>query len=143
MPTFRKPYDGKRVRSVVPNYGESRTQQQFKDACDINKIIARVKKGGLIDHVNTYQGNYADLTDVPSYQDAMNKIIQANDCFMTLPSDLRKKFDNNPQEFLAFVADPSNHDAMVELGLISAPAEAPAPPVVEQEIPAVAEGGSE
>lgn len=128
MATFRKPYDGKRYRVSKEITGESMTKQSFKDQCDINKIIGRFQKTGLVDHVSRFQGNYADLTDVPTYQDAMNKIIAANECFSSLPSNIRKQFSNNPQEFLAFVADPENLPAMAEMGLVTLPEPAPAPP---------------
>lgn len=140
---FRKPYDGKRYRSTLDCSNKpSVTKQSFAKQCDINHIMARYRKTGLVDHVSQFKGDYSDLTDVPSYQEAMNKIILAKDCFSSLPSDIRKHFDNDPAQFLAFVSDPNNVDAMVEMGLATR-REVPAavPPEVPDEVPAVADGG--
>lgn len=113
---FRKPYDGPR-RHTLTCKGPSLTRQSFAQECDINYILRKYQKTGLVEHVNKFQGNYADLTDIPTYQDALNKVIEANDAFSSLPSSIRKRFGNDPEEFLAFVSDPTNADEMVQLGL--------------------------
>jgi len=134
MATFKKAYDKpKRVTTSTP--GPSMAKQQFKRECDINHIMAKYQKTGLIDHVSTHQGNYSDLTDVPTYHDAMNKIIAANKSFASLPSSIRKKFSNDPAEFLDFVSNPANVPEMQQMGLIpppppdDSPVEDPEPPV--------------
>ena len=47
----------------------------------------------------------------------MNQIIAAQEAFNSLPSDIRKKFDNDPAEFLEFVSDEKNNDEMIQMGL--------------------------
>jgi phage internal scaffolding protein len=130
MAQFRKAYDGKRVRVTKFIDPVTLTKQSFKDRCDINQIVGRFQKTGLVDHVARFNGDYADLVDVPDYHDAMNKIIAANECFISLPSSLRKRFNNDPGEFLDFVGNPDNRDEMVELGLCEpiAPGAVPASP---------------
>lgn len=93
------------------------TKQCFKDECDITKILAKYRKTGLIDHVNRFQGHYGDFSSAQDYHASLNQVLQANDMFMTLPSDIRTRFDNDPGKFLAFVEDPANAASMVELGL--------------------------
>lgn len=117
---FKSPYDGKRYR-VSLSCGEGLAQQHFKDECDVNRILKKYQKTGLIDHVSRYQGNYSDLAEVPDFQDAMNAVIAANVAFDTLPSSIRKRFGNDPIEFLDFVHDPANGDALVEMGLAKKP----------------------
>lgn len=117
---FRKPYDPQ-VRHPQANYGVSLTKQQFKQECDINYILRKYQKTGLIDHVARYQGNYSDISDVPSYQDALNTVLEANLAFSTLPSSLRKRFSNDPEQFLSFVADPANAEELYSLGLATKP----------------------
>lgn len=118
---FRKPYDGKRYRVSTHIDNESMTKQSFKQECDINHLLRNYQKTGLIEHVARFNGDYSDLTDVPTYHDAMNKIISADEAFSLLPSEIRNKFKNNPSEFLAFVSDESNRDEMIKLGLIQEP----------------------
>ena len=47
----------------------------------------------------------------------MNQIIAEQEAFNSLPSDIRKKFDNDPAEFLEFVSDEKNNDEMIQMGL--------------------------
>lgn len=117
---------------------DSVTQQCFKQECDINFILSKARKTGLIDHVNMYKGDYSDVSNVPTYQEALQVINDASQAFSTLPSDIRKRFSNDPQEFLDFVHNPDNIDSMIEMGLMkpSASVVEPAPqPVPTQPEP--------
>ncbi len=103
------------------------------DECDINRIMAGHRATGLIDHVNQYEGRYGDFSDVQDYQASMQQIIRAQDMFLALPSEVRSTFNNSPAEFLDFVNDPENTDAMREMGLLphsSAQVDEPATPGV-------------
>jgi phage internal scaffolding protein len=121
---FKSPYSGERYR-VSLKCGPGLAQQHFKDECDVNNILRKYQKTGLIDHVNRFQGDYADLSDVPDFQDSLNAVIDAQEAFMTLPSSIRKQFGNDPAAFLDFVHDPDNRDEMVKMGLAKAPTGAP------------------
>lgn len=106
-----------RPHSTVPR-GESRTKQSFKAESDINTIMAKHQKTGLIDHVAKFNGRYEDLPDSFDYQTGLNQIIEAEAAFASLPSSIRNRFANDPKEFLAFVEDPENEEEMVDLGLL-------------------------
>lgn len=99
---------------------KSRVQQHQKDETDINKIMARYVKTGVIDHINTHQPHYGDNTAL-DYQQSLNIILHAENMFAELPAQARKHFDNNPETFLKFVEDPSNHDKLYDLGLSNSP----------------------
>lgn len=131
---FKKAYDPP-VRSRFTTEGLSRTHQSFKRECDINHIMAKYQKTGLVDHVAQHQGDYSDLTDVPSYHDSMNKIISANDSFSTLPSSVRKKFNNDPAQFLDFVSNPDNVDEMRDIGLLPPLTPSPTEPLPVEDPP--------
>ncbi len=92
------------------------TQQHSKDETDINKIMARYIKTGVIDHVAKYQPQYLDNNDL-DYHQSQNIIIKADAMFAELPSSVRRKFLNNPAEFLKFVSDEKNHEKLADLGL--------------------------
>jgi len=134
---FKKPYDGKRYRVPKVIEGESMTKQSFKKECDINHLLRNYRKTGMIEHLARFNGDYSDLTDVPTYHEAMNKIIAADEAFSLLSSDIRKRFSNDPGEFLAFVSDESNLEEMYDLGLANRPDPAPAPPEPVPDVPPV------
>jgi len=97
--------------------GPGLTKQSFKDECDINKILVKYEKTGLLEHKNRYEGKYADVTGVVDYQTALNIVQDAEEAFMSLPARVRTEFDNNPHEFLEFAQNPENEDALIEMGL--------------------------
>ena len=130
---FRSAY-GKKAK-VTLTTGEGLTEQHHKDEVDVNRIVARYNKTGVIDHLNDFEAKYADLTGY-DYQDAQNTIAAANSMFEGLPSDIRKKFDNDPVAFLQFTDDPKNAQAMIDLGL------ARARTVEEEENALLVDGGS-
>ena len=51
---------------------------------------------------------YADVSAIPDYQTAMDTIASANQLFASLPATLRKRFNNDPAEYLAFVQNEEN-----------------------------------
>lgn len=108
--------DEKRPYSIDLS-GDTRAKQSFKDECDINVIMKKYEATGLIDHVNTHQGHYADVLEVPDYQSALNSVMSAQNAFMSLPAAIRAQFENDPGQFLAFVQNPANRDEMIEMGL--------------------------
>lgn len=97
---------------------KSMTKQSHKAECDINNIMKRFEKTGIIEHANRFEGNYGDFTQVPDdYQAAVQLVTNAQEMFMTLPAKVRARFDNDPGAFLEFVSDPRNLDEMREMGL--------------------------
>lgn len=108
----------KRVRVQTINTEPSKTQQQFKDAVDVNKIIAKYKRTGdtrLLESAK--QGVFADTTLFTDYQSAANKVIEAQRAFEQLPSDVRLRFNHDPQQLINFLQDPKNVDESLKLGL--------------------------
>jgi Chlamydia-phage Chp2 scaffold (Chlamy_scaf). len=98
--------------------GASRTKQSFREECNINNVMRRFEKTGILEHTNRYEGSYGDFTAAPSsYHEAVEQVIAAEKMFMSLPASVRKRFSNDPGLFLDFVEDPSNVDEVVKLGL--------------------------
>jgi len=101
----------------------SLTQQHFADDADINNILARFQKTGLLtDPLNppSNRPQFGDFSHDFNYQEAQNTIAYANQAFMELPSGLRKRFNNDPAELLAFLEQEENRDAAISLGLVNA-----------------------
>lgn len=102
------------------------TIQSPKDDSDINQIMEKFQRTGLIEHVQK-SARYENLPDVIEFHEAMNIVLEAEKSFEGLPSTVRREFDNDPAKFLAFIDDPANVDRMAALGLLNAPpAAAPA-----------------
>lgn len=94
------------------------TEQAHKDMCDVNKIIKRYDKTGLISHVSKIEAKIGDLTG-DDFKAMSDQIIEANNMFDKLPSEIRNRFRNNPEELLRFMEDPNNRDEAISLGLIA------------------------
>lgn len=112
---FRKPYTQLSVKTMFDDV--SLTQQHLKKSSDVNYIINKYEKTGVIDNVKT-NGRYIDCT-AADYHQACNLAIQAEESFMSLPSAVRKRFANDPGELLAFLDDPSNRKEAESLGLLA------------------------
>lgn len=106
----------------------SRTMQEFKNECDINVLMKRYQKTGLFPQHPGQSPRYVSNIGMPDYQQSLEIVMRAQDEFNALNSELRKRFDNDPAKFLAFVNDPDNADELVKLGLREAPPP-PADPV--------------
>lgn len=116
--------DEERAASKINTGKESRTKQSFKKQCDINVIMKKYEKTGLITHTKQH-GHYGDFTNVTDYHAALNAVHEANEGFMTLPASLRKRFGNDPAKLIEFLNDSKNLDEAIELGLVEKPVNAP------------------
>jgi len=92
------------------------TEQSHENACDINKIIARAEKTGLMP-VSLDRGSFGDFSNI-DYEVMQVKIARANQAFMSLPVSIRNRFRNDVGELLAFVDDPVNLEEAVKLKLL-------------------------
>lgn len=131
-------YDVPESKGVVFTEPTS-TQQQFRDETDINKIVARaIQTGDATVFTTTERGQFYDCTTFNDYQDALQRIADVDEDFYSLPSSVRKYFDNDPDNYVEFMSDPDNHDKAVELGLLqgSGDKEPPAAPPTPEQPPA-------
>ncbi len=104
----------KRVQIKFPKKG--RTKQSFKDECDINLIIARHTKTGVLSHINNTQAEYGYATS-QDFASAMRTVTQAQAQFNELSDEIKNRFGGSPAAFLDFAQDPANKDEGVQLGL--------------------------
>lgn len=136
---FRTNYDEKVISQGITFTLPSRTKQSELEASDINNIMARYATTGTITHLASGQPLYGDFSEVEDYQASLNKVMSAEERFMSLPSEIRKKFDYDPQKMVEFILNPDNKEECVKYGFINsdiqhvndvvnlAPAPAPAP----------------
>jgi len=98
----------------------SLTQQQFAEEADINTIVDRFMRTGVMPE-GVAIPSYADYDDVFDFQSAQNAIRQAQESFFKMPAELRSRFQNSPQVFLEFFSDPANSEEAIKLGLATRP----------------------
>jgi phage internal scaffolding protein len=122
MTTPLKGFERRRLQQ--PTVGPSRAQQHFREQCDINTIMSKYRKTGVLSHITAQMPTYLDLVSdeaitgaAVDYQTALNMVIAAGNAFDALPAQVRKRFDNDPAKFLEFADDPANRDELVSLGL--------------------------
>jgi len=108
---------GKKPRVRHDTGTQSHVKQSFKNECDINLIMAKYQKTGVVTHVRQNAETYGFAPAV-SFHTAMNLITKATEQFDGLPSKVRKRFNNNPAEFLKFCEQPDNRSEAALLGLL-------------------------
>lgn len=104
----------------------SLTNQSEKDDADINVIVRRFGITGEMPK-GLRVPTYGDYSQVHDFRSALEAVERAEAEFMSMPADVRAQFDNDPGVFLDFASDPSNLDALGELGL-AIPIEPPPQP---------------
>jgi len=121
--------DGLVIKVRTYNYEPSKTQQHFKDEHDINNIMKKYLKQGIsYNQLPNPSGVYGDFSNVKDYQNSLQTIIDADQAFLTIPSNIRKRFDNDPQKLFEFLNDKKNLDEAISLGLIEKPVKTETPP---------------
>lgn len=94
------------------------TKQADAKDCDINYIMKRFERTGVLPDMIAREPRYGDFSDVFSFQDALNVVNHANEQFMNLDVSIRNRFENDPAKFLAFATDPKNLDELGKMGLL-------------------------
>lgn len=119
-------------KRVMQHVGEdTRVQQHLAEETDINFIMAKYQKTGLLTHVSRYAGEYGDFSSVPDYQTGLDRIRAADEMFESLPAKIRDRFGNNPANFIGFATDPENLQELRKMGLAPPEPEPPKPSLVQ------------
>jgi phage internal scaffolding protein len=93
------------------------------DETDINLIMARAQRDGVITHARTHGAHYGDYSGW-DYQTALNTIRNGQEMFDALPSSIRDYFKNDPARFMDYVQDPDNREKLHLLGIANPPEDA-------------------
>jgi len=96
------------------------TQQQYRDETDINFIVKQYGVTGQLP-VAVRMPVYGDFSQVIDYHTAQNALRAAEESFMAMPSDVRARFNNDPQLFVEFCSDDANAAEAAALGLVDGP----------------------
>lgn len=102
--------------SMTKDYSkDGRTKQSFKDETDINKLLVKAAKGGSISHLAKHGAVYGDFSDINDLMTAFSRLEKGKEIFEQLPGELKREFNQSPQEFFNFVNNPENVDRLPEL----------------------------
>jgi hypothetical protein len=104
-------------RSCLELPKESKVDKSFKKASDINNIVGKFLKTGVLPQVHR-QGVYGDYSEVPTLEEAFEAANQAVELFLSLPSDVRKLMDNDPSKLESWLLDDNNADLAEKHGLL-------------------------
>jgi len=115
----------KRVQLTIPDDEVIRVEQSHKDEVNINNIVKRHGVDLIAKTAALQQFTYDDNPN-NDFQETMNMILKAKDSFSTVPSEIRKQFDNDPAKFMDFIHNGDNQQQLIDWGLAKAP-ETPQP----------------
>lgn len=107
------------------SHDPGKTDQSFKESCDINTIIRQNKRGEEITHVAREMREMGDFNPSMDMKTALDQVNAATESFMELPSYIRKEMGNSPVKFLEFIENPENRERAITLGLIEGELETP------------------
>lgn len=97
--------------------GKSLTEQSHKKDCDINNILKKFNKDGVLPGMIKTNPTWGDFSEVEDYRTSLEIVAKASEQFLNLPSRVRNRFQNDPALFLQFANDPKNIDEMISMGL--------------------------
>ncbi|WNK15003.1 MAG: internal scaffolding protein [Microvirus sp.] len=101
------------------------TQQQFTAECDVNNIV----RSNMFQPADPSQLRFADVSEVLSYHDSFIVVQKAQQSFATLSAEVRARFNNDTSAYVEFLADPSNANEAIQLGLMPTPQPQPQKPL--------------
>lgn len=130
-------------KSFVDENGEilpSRTKQSFKAECDIQNILRKFQRTGVIEHARRFSGEFGHAPAV-DFKTAMDIVAAGKSKWEELPTTLKQRF-GSAESFLEFFQDEANRSEAEKLGLVEK--RSPAEPEAELEpSPGPASAGSE
>lgn len=103
----------------------TKTVQSERNKTDINVIMSKYVKTGVLNHQNPTPARYGDFSGFEDYLDCFSKVHNGEAAFADLPSQVRDHVGNDLGEYLKMITDPERRNELVELGLVEKP---PAPP---------------
>jgi hypothetical protein len=114
-------------QAAIENGEKVHVEQNHRDKVEINNIV---NKHGISRLIATRQAQDLIFDENPTndFQEAMNLLKKGRDVFMQLSSKERAEFNNDPAQYLDYVQNPANKEALIERGWAKAPPP-PEPPV--------------
>lgn len=107
----------RRVSLHLPT--DSHVEQTHVGSTNINAIMRKYRRTGELPQPRNGGQLYGDFAMAEDFHTAQNRLVEAEEQFMALPSDLRGHFRNDPGLFFEYVNNPDNLEECQNLGLIA------------------------
>lgn len=126
MKTIEVREDGSlRVSHSYPGSKNYRVKQEPAYGCSLTNLVNKYTAAGgkMSDLANSYLANlsklqFEDSSSGTTFHQMQNLIVSGKQAFDSLPSDIREKFRNRYEDFIAWYDDPKNNDEKLKLGLL-------------------------
>jgi len=133
MSMFGVPYS-----ALEPGDGPG-AKQSMKDECDVNKIVERFQKSGLISHLGAGVPAFVDVSELGDYRSVIEQVRSVEAYFAGLPAKVRSVFKNDARSFMDYLETAPTVQDLEEVGLDAIEGRLSAiedrPPVEEPEAP--------
>lgn len=108
----------KRVQTKYPKNSISKTKTYFAKKTNINNIVRRYGKTGMLSTGLGESGLVPrfEFNSGADYFSMMCKVAKAKSEFAALPALVRQRFSNNPQLCIDFISKLDNRDLSNEMG---------------------------
>lgn len=127
-------------KPVVDCSGDKiRVKKSFQADSDINAIVARYQKTGLLENVRENPGVFADVSQVKDFTGMVRQVRFAQEAFEQLPADLKTRFSHDPALLIEFVSNADNRAEAIKLGILPKPDKKAVPKEPPAPVPAKAE----
>ncbi len=101
---------GVEYSAVLPG-DEPGAKQSMKDECDIEQIVMRYKKTGLVDHLAQGVPAFVDVSELGDYRAVIEQVRLVERYFAGLPALVRSSFENDASLYMDYLeTDPSPED---------------------------------
>ncbi len=86
-------------------------KQSMMEECDVNGIVMRYKKTGLLTHLARGVPQYVDVSEFVDYRSVIEQVRLIEDYFAGLPADVRASFQNDASLYMDYLeSNPSMED---------------------------------
>ena len=104
---------------TVPDLETLYVDQSEAKMSSLSYQIERYGMDGLMARFEAMKDKfgYADVRNIPSFEELHNRIVKGIEYFNNLPSQMRAQFGNSPESFYSYIQN--NPEEAVEKGYIS------------------------
>lgn len=107
--------------SASDEKSKSKTVQSDTEDCDVNNIVARALKTGILGDplaMAARVAQFGDFSGIGDFHSCVNRVHAAQKAFDDLPAAIKVRFNNDPGQLIEFLADPASLEEAVSLGLL-------------------------
>lgn len=92
-------------------------KQSMLDECDVNLIVERFAKTGLLEHIAEGIPQYVDASELGDFRSVLEQVRKVEDYFSGLPAAVRSSFQNDAARFMDYLESGASAEDLQKLGL--------------------------